>query len=204
MSGESSNGGTVVDEVVRRLPVIGVMGSGAASLGVALERRAASVGDLVARMGCHLLTGGGAGVMAAAARGFVAVNGRRGLSIGVLPGRPPAAAGVGPPQPPPGYPNAWIELPIRTHLPWSGGDGTDALSRNHLNVLSSDALVALDGGAGTASELTLALRYTRPVVVFLQDPERELPLRPRDVPLVRTIAEVEAFVRARVRHPPLL
>ncbi|HUP26013.1 MAG TPA: molybdenum cofactor carrier protein [Thermoanaerobaculia bacterium] len=202
MSGQSNEGGTVVDEVARRLPVIGVMGSGAASIGVALERRAASVGDLVARMGCHLLTGGGAGVMAAAARGFVAVDGRRGLSIGVLPGSPPAAR-VGPPHPPPGYPNAWIELPIRTHLPWSGGDGIDPLSRNHLNVLSSDALVALDGGAGTASEITLALRYTRPVVAFLENPERELLLRPKDVPLVKTLAEVEAFVRARFHDPPL-
>ena len=42
---------------------------------------------MVARLGAHLLTGGGYGVMAAAAQGFVAVADRAGLSIGIVPRR---------------------------------------------------------------------------------------------------------------------
>ena len=186
-----------MDPALRRLPVIGVMGSGAASIETALQRRAEAVGELVARLGCHLLTGAGAGVMAAAARGFVGVSDRRGLSIGVLPARPAIGEDEAV-EPPPGYPNAWIELPIRTHLPWDAERGADTFSRNHVNVLSSDALVILHGAAGTASEVVLARRYGRPHLAFLEEPERELPLRPRDTPTARTLFEVETFLRSRI------
>ncbi len=186
-----------MDPSLRRLPVIGVMGSGAASIEPELQRRAEAVGELVARLGCHLLTGAGAGVMAAAARGFVGVVDRRGLSIGVLPARPSSGEDATV-EPPPGYPNAWVELPIRTHLPRDAERGADALSRNHVNVLSSDALVILDGGAGTVSEVVLAQRYGRPHLAFLTDPESELPLRPRDTPTALTLLEVETFLRSRI------
>ena len=44
---------------MKRLPVIGVMGSGSRRY----EDRATRVGVWIARSGYHLLTGGGAGVM---------------------------------------------------------------------------------------------------------------------------------------------
>lgn len=188
--------------VTRRLPIVGVMGSGSA-IDADLERRAAAVGTLVAKLGCHLLTGGGAGVMAAAARAFTSVRDRPGLSIGVLPGRLHGGEGEASAAPA-GYPNPWIELPIRTHLPWSGERGAEPLSRNHVNVLSSDALVALDGGAGTASEIALALRYRRPLVAFLAKAGPDHPESPAGMPLAATLAEVEAFLRAiiePVSHP---
>ena len=78
--------------------------------------------------------------------------GRRGLVLGVLPGDP--ASGHAPAA----YPNPWVEIVIRTHLPHSGVLGTDSLSRNHINVLSADAIVALPGGAGTASEVVAFVR----------------------------------------------
>ena len=56
-----------------------------------------------------LLTGGGAGVMAAVCRGFAAVPDRRGLSVGILPAGPPA-----------GYPNPYLDIVIQTHLPQAG------------------------------------------------------------------------------------
>ena len=103
-----------------RRPVIGVMGSG-------VERHdtlAGAVGTWIASQGFHLLTGGGEGVMAAVGEAFAAVPDRRGLVIGVLPNarddqrcRAPA-----------GYPNRWVELAIRTHLPLSGACGTAPLS----------------------------------------------------------------------------
>jgi len=45
----------------------------------------------------------------------------------------------------------WIELVIQTHLPLSGARGADPLSRNHINVLSSDVLIASVGNAASRS-----------------------------------------------------
>lgn len=112
-------------------------------------------------MGVHLLTGGGGGVMESVSRAFAEVEGRAGLVVGVLPGY--AASGEGAP---PGYPNPWVELAVRTHLDARGAGGSDIMSRNHVNILSSDVVVALPGGEGTASEVTLALRYGRPLVLL--------------------------------------
>lgn len=49
----------------------------------------------------------------------------------------------------------------------AGVAGQEALSRNHINILTSDVVVALPGGPGTASEVRLALHYGKPVVLFL-------------------------------------
>ena len=62
-----------------------------------------------------------------------------------------------------------MELAIYTHLPHSGTRGTDDLSRNHINVLSCAALVALPGEDGTASEVALALAYQKPVIAYSTD-----------------------------------
>jgi uncharacterized protein (TIGR00725 family) len=138
-------------------PIIGVIGSHEPDLAPPVRRAAIDVGSWIARAGCHLLTGGGPGVMAAAAEGFCAVE-RRGLSIGILPaGRPPAD-----------YPNRWVEVPIRTHL--VGDEPLSLDSRNHINVRTCLALVALPGGKGTHAELVLALDPERPqgtVIAYL-------------------------------------
>jgi uncharacterized protein (TIGR00725 family) len=165
-----------------KLPVVGVMGSGRE----AHAERAGPLGDWLARQGVHLLTGGGAGAMAAVSRAFCAVENRKGLSIGVLPG---AADG----RAPEGYPNPWIELAIRTHLPLRGPDGGERLSRNHVNVLTADVVVALPGGAGTRSEVALALRYGRPVVAFAAAVS-EIPELPAGVELRGELAGVCEFV----------
>lgn len=113
------------------------------------------LGRWIAERGDHLLTGGGAGVMQAVSRAFVSVEGRKGICLGIVPG----------PDARPGYPNDAVELAIRTHLPLTGAMGTDARSRNHINVLTSDAIVALPGSEGTRSEVQLAVRYGRPVML---------------------------------------
>ncbi|HKV12275.1 MAG TPA: molybdenum cofactor carrier protein, partial [Thermoanaerobaculia bacterium] len=73
-------------------------------------------------------------------------------------------------------------------------EGTSAMSRNHVNVLSSSALIALPGGAGTASEIELAVRYKKPVIVYAPD-ERLVSAFPKSVPRAATIQEVEGFLR---------
>jgi predicted Rossmann-fold nucleotide-binding protein len=111
--------------------------------------------------------------MNAVSRAFSEVPARRGLVIGIVPS---AAEGTAA-EPRQGYPNPWVEITVFTHLPMSGRSGTDPMSRNHINVLSSNVLVALPGGSGTASEVSLAIRYGRPVVAYLRarDEIPELP-----------------------------
>ena len=168
------------------IPIVGVMGSGVR----AHEELAAPLGRRLARLGVHLLTGGGRGVMESVSRAFAAVEERAGLVIGVLP-FDEADAGE---KVDPGYPNRWVEIAIRTHL---GQDGAEPDSRNHVNVLTSDVVVALPGSAGTASEVALSVRYGRPVVLF-GDLDRARGL-PSEVATARTVEEVIAFVRERLR-----
>jgi len=145
------------------------------------------VGELLARLGVNLLTGGGGGVMTAVSRAYTRSPHRTsGICIGVLPcvkGNPAACKA--------GYPNEHVELAIRTHLAYS-----DELveSRNHINVLSSDALVALPGGKGTKSEVALAVRYGKPIVVFSDD-LRLVAEFSEKAPRARTIGEVEESLR---------
>ncbi len=177
-----------------RLPVVGVMGSGRDPHAA----RARRVGAWIAAAGYHLLTGGGEGVMQAATEAFVGVPDRPGRAIGILPG---SAGGPGAPasgETPPGYPNRWVEIAIRTHLDARGARGGDADSRNHLNVLTSDVVIVLPGGAGTASEARLALRYGRPAVAYLAH-RGDVPGLPEAIPVETRFARVQAFVRAACR-----
>lgn len=168
-----------------RHPIVGVMGSGRDEHG----ELAGPLGEWIAVSGCHLLTGGGGGVMAAVSRAFHSVEGRAGRSIGVLPG-----GGGGEQGAPAGYPNPWVEIPIRTHLPLSGEQGMDPMSRNHLNVLSADAIVALPGGAGTRSEVQLALEYRRPLICWLGADGAIAGLEETGAPLAGSFAELAEFI----------
>ncbi len=175
-------------------PVVGVMGSGSARHAHLAE----PLGRALAHIGVHLLTGGGAGVMESVSRAFSAVPGREGLVIGILPaeGAPPDRANADPGTPP-GYPNPWVELAIRTHLDARGDHGSGLRSRNHINILSSDLVIALPGSAGTASEVELAIRYHRPLIL-LGDTARASNL-PASVPTTESVDEAVEFVRRTLR-----
>jgi uncharacterized protein (TIGR00725 family) len=169
-----------------RRPVVGVMGSSSQ----AFEDLAAPLGRWLASTGAHLLTGGGVGSMEAVSRAFADVQPRAGLVVGVLPADLPDGTAV----PRAGYPNPSVEIAIFTHLPLSGITGTDPRSRNHINILSSDVVIVLPGSEGTESEMTLAVRYGKPVIAFFGD-HGVAWQPPQGVPLARTMAEVERFVR---------
>ena len=149
-----------------RLKIIGVMGSGTdphRSLSLPLGR-------LIAELGCHLLTGGGEGAMEAVSDAFFHVPNRKGKVIGII--RAGSTEHLGPDKKLRHYksfgpPNPWVEIPIFTHLPLSGSEGKEDLSRNHINVLSSDVVIALPGEAGTLSEVELAIEYQWPLILFL-------------------------------------
>lgn len=177
----------------RNLPVVAVVGSGSE----AHEPLAAEVGRLLAGEGVHLCCGGGGGVMEAVCRAFVTAPGsRRGLAIGVLPGN----IEEGRHEPRPGYPNPWVELPMHSHLPLSGITGTSAMSRNHLIILSAAAVVALPGGAGTLSEISLARMYGKPWIAFAEGPH-QFPdaLECEGVTFTTDPWELRAFLRRALR-----
>jgi predicted Rossmann-fold nucleotide-binding protein len=169
--------------------VVAVIGSGRGA-----DPHAAEVGQLIATLGHDLLTGGGRGVMEAASRAFFETSPRRGIVIGVVPG---FVAGLhaleervsGNPgyDLTSGYPNEWVELAIYTHLPDSGTEGTLASSRNHINVLSADAIVALPGREGTESEIWLATQYGVPIVAYGAH-------APRGIDRAATLAELRDFL----------
>jgi len=158
-----------VDEETR-LPILAVLGAADATADE--ERVAEDVGALAARHGWVVLTGGGPGVMAAACRGAVAAGG---LTVGILPND---RAEVG-------YPNRWVRIPVFT------GAGR---ARNAFNVLSATLCVAIGGGAGTLSEIALALRAGAPVWCWrswrLEAPEAH------DLPLPRAFEDRHALLEA--------
>lgn len=124
------------------MTVIGVMGGGERST-PEVCRLAYRTGYLIAREGWVLLNGGRpVGVMEASARGAKEGGG---LTVGILPGRNPEEA------------SAYIDIPIPTGM----GD-----ARNCINVLASQVVIALPGGAGTLSEIALALKSGKKVVLL--------------------------------------
>lgn len=164
-------------------PIIGVMGSGIDSY----DELATEVAYEIAVHDAYLLTGGGAGVMASVAKYYKKAN-PNGIVIGILPSQSEGSS-----QAPNGYPNEWVDIAIRTHLHLSGREGTSPMSRNHINILSSAAIVALPGGAGTVSEIHLAYTYKRPVIVY-HGPYSRLADIPRLVPQTSDINIVSSFL----------
>ncbi|AOR72604.1 DNA-binding protein [Burkholderia stabilis] len=151
------------DTMQRKNRTIGVMGSGKEPWLAFSE----PLGAWLAQAGFNLLTGGGQGVMLAVARAFAGVPGRAGRSIGILPTQADPLAGYVPLD---GYPHPFVDIPILTPLPRREPDADpQTINRNYVNVLSSDLIVALPGGHGTAEEIALAQRWRKPLVCFGPD-----------------------------------
>lgn len=164
---------------------VGVMGSGTDEH----DELARDIGELLARLGVNLLTGGGRGVMTSVSRAFVQAPKERGICIGIIPCVSEAERS----RPKDGYPNEFVELAIYTHLPHSGLRGKDDLSRNHINILSSTVVVALPGDHGTAAEVSLAADYRKPVIAYAPQ-TRLVSAFPQSVPRAKTLLEVERFL----------
>ncbi|MEP6599157.1 MAG: hypothetical protein ABJB98_06890 [Actinomycetota bacterium] len=120
----------------RYVAVVGP-GEGATRLEV---RLADEIGQRLAENNVVVVTGGLAGVMAAAARGARRAGGQ---TVGLLPGLDRAAADAG------------VTMAIPTGL----GE-----LRNALVVNSADGLIAVGGSWGTLSEIAFARRADLPVV----------------------------------------
>lgn len=112
---------------------------GGSEVGAQTYERAVEVGRLLGERGHIVVCGGLSGVMEATCRGASEVEAE---TIGILPGEDRDAA------------NEWVRTPIATGL---------GNARNVLVVCNGDAVIAIDGAAGTLSELGHALVFGRPV-----------------------------------------
>ncbi len=129
--------------------MIGVMGPGT-SASEADRVNAYELGRLIAQEGWVLLTGGrNAGAMDAANLGAKAANG---LTIGILPTADTH-----------GISDA-VDIAIITDM---------GSARNNINVLSSDVVIACGMGTGTASEVALALKANKPVILLTDHQESQ-------------------------------
>ena len=106
-----------------------------------------SLGRLIAEHGWVLLSGGrDCGVMKAANEGAKQISGS--LTVGILPDAQST-------------PSPNVDVVIVTDM---------GNARNNINVLSSDIVVACgQGGAGTASEIALALKAGKQVIFLAAD-----------------------------------
>jgi hypothetical protein len=142
---------------------------GASRADAALAELAEEVGRRLAEAGCTVVCGGLGGVMEAVARGARAAGGS---TIGILPGDARLDA------------NQWIEHTVATGV---------GHARNLAVVASGDAVIAIGGAWGTASEVALARILGRPVVLLGDGPE----LRGEGV---ERAATAEEAVQLALRH----
>jgi uncharacterized protein (TIGR00725 family) len=119
-------------------PRIGVVGPAFCTPDV--YELARQVGFLIGRNRALLICGGRSGVMEASAKGAKEAGG---LTVGILPGDSASEA------------NAYIDIPIVTDL---------GNARNVINILTSQAIIAIHGSYGTLSEIALAMKCCIPLV----------------------------------------
>ena len=119
---------------------VAVVGSGTASGQVYEQAR--KVGKLIAERGAILVCGGLSGVMEAAARGATEAGG---TAIGILPGEDRSGQ------------NQYLTYSVATGV---------GQARNLAVVCSGDVVIAVGGEYGTLSEVGLARKVGRRVVVL--------------------------------------
>ncbi|MGK7899486.1 MAG: DNA-binding protein [Xenococcus sp. (in: cyanobacteria)] len=168
-----------------RRKIIGIMGSGTNSW----AEFTIPLAEWIAQQNYHLLTGSGTGVMATASKAFCQVENRQGSCIGIVPTEPDQTLGFVPKK---NYPNPWVEIPIITPLSTFGGDDPNQISRNHICVLSSDVIVALPGNKGTHNEVSLAIRFQKPIILL--GAEKELQNFPSSITKTDSLEKVKDFI----------
>ena len=118
--------------------MIAVIGAG--SCDDQLYRTAQHLGKLLAVAGFTVICGGLGGVMEAVCNGAKEENG---LTIGILPGDESAAA------------NPFVDIVIPSGM---------GIGRNLLIIRAADAVIAVNGGYGTLSEIAFALQLGKPLI----------------------------------------
>ncbi|BAY94519.1 MULTISPECIES: SLOG cluster 4 domain-containing protein [unclassified Tolypothrix] len=158
--------------------IVGVMGPGEKATASDLQN-AYELGSLIAQEGWILLTGGrNTGVMDAANKGAKSANG---LTLGILPRYKQDSISDG------------VDIAIFTDM---------GNARNNINVLSSNVIIACGMGAGTASEIALAVKANQPVILLTEDIESKTffkKLSPDNIYLVDSAIDAIATAKARLQ-----
>ncbi len=127
--------------------IIGVMGPG--DNATELDKKVAfELGVAIAEAGYTVLSGGrNVGVMDAVSRGASSKNG---VVIGIIPSDDRSIISEG------------VTIPIMTNM-------SDA--RNNINALTADVVIICGMNPGTASEVGLAMKWEKPIILMNQSEE---------------------------------
>jgi len=164
----------------QRRPQVTVIGNYDAA-GESLEM-AERVGQMLGRLRCTVITGGGKGIMAAVCRGTRQAGG---LCVGILPGNDLTLG------------NEDLNVVIPSGIGYA---------RNLTNVLAADLVVAIGGGSGTLNEMAFAWMHKKPIVALVGfggwadklAGERIDERRDDVVERAQGVEELERFVSARL------
>lgn len=152
--------------------IIGVMGPGDGATQKEMAN-AYELGQLIAKQEWVLLTGGrNVGVMNSASKGAHEAGG---LVVGVLPSENNNGM------------SEFVDIPICT------GMGS---ARNNINILTSDAIIACGLGAGTTSEIMLALKAKKPLILLDPAPSLTEFIKDLSYPLPTIVKSSEQSVTA--------
>lgn len=154
--------------------IVGVMGPGKNATANDLQN-AYTLGQLIAKQGWILLTGGrNVGVMDTVSKG---AKSGEGLTIGILPNDNQDSI------------SSSVDIAIFTDM---------GNARNNINVLTSDVIIACGMGAGTASEVALALKVNKQVILLTNDEESKIffkKLSPENVYIVESVEQAIATAK---------
>ena len=126
--------------------------------------------------------------MTSVAKAFCETPSRQGVCLGIVPTVEYEGGYVAREE----YPNPYIELPIFVPLDKKATGDRNPYSRNHVNVMTSNALVILPGDHGTRNEVSLAIQYKKPMILF--GPEEAFDKFPERPSHTNDIEEVREFL----------
>lgn len=125
--------------------IVGIIGPGERALDVNTDD-AFQIGQIVGKFQMTLLTGGrNIGVMHAACKGAKKTGG---ITVGILPEENKKNV------------SSFIDIPVIT------GQGS---GRNNINILTSDLIIAVGNGPGTLSEIALAMKAKKTLIIYKPD-----------------------------------
>ena len=144
------------------------------------KKRAYELGQLIAEQDWFLLTGGrNAGVMEAACKGAKTAHG---LTLGIIPSTNNDNT------------SEFVDISIITGM---------SSARNNINVLTADVIVACGMGKGTASEIALALKIGKKVILINDNDKAKAFFNDLDPENIRIAASSQDVIKIIKATPPL-
>jgi predicted Rossmann-fold nucleotide-binding protein len=131
--------------------------------------------------------------MKSVSRGFCSIAEREGHSLGIIPMNSHETSFV----PHNKYPNPYIEIPIMTPLGVYDPENPENITRNHVNILTSDIVIALPGMGGTRNEISLAQKFNKPLLLF--GPMTEFQDLSEDIDRAENLSQASHWLGAHIK-----